>query len=154
MYYIYEIKNNLYHKKYIGVTSNYKKRFYQHKYMLENKKHPCKEMQLDYSISKHRCKNFMEYNVIYCTDNKEFASDLEYLFLYKSLVNNERIYNKKQIWFPSFIIKNSVYIEEIKDLIDNKTILHAYFNGQIGYKTFEKICKTIKKEYLIKIVNE
>ena len=105
MYYIYEIKNNLYHKKYIGITSNYKKRFSQHKCMLENKKHPCKEMQIDYSISRNRCKKFMEYNVIYCTDNKEFASDLEYLFLYKSLVKNEKLYNEKQIWFPSFITR-------------------------------------------------
>ena len=109
-------------------------------------------MQLDYSMSSILYDNCLEFKILYQTENKEFAKELEYLFLYKALANKQKLYNKIQVRFPTEIIKYNK--EELKKLLDNRTILHAYFKKEIGDKKFEQICKILDKEYLIEIINQ
>lgn len=40
MYWIYSIRNLVNDKRYIGVTNDVKDRWYHHKYVLKNNKHP------------------------------------------------------------------------------------------------------------------
>lgn len=150
MYYIYRIKNKLYHKSYIGFTSDYEKRINQHKSELEKGTHICSEMQSDYNgISFYHC-NYMEYEILAQCEDKEIAQDLEYLFIYKEIARKKEIYNKVQTRFPnSLLARNDEYANS---LIDNRTLLHAYFNRQFGDVAFVKFCKMQNKTDLLELL--
>ena len=101
MYYIYEIKNLVYQKYYIGMSFDYDKRISQHKSMLKNGKHPCKEMQKDYIYlinKKHwnNNNNFLRYRILAKHEKKEIAKGLETLFIYKYVAHRKSVYNKIQ----------------------------------------------------------
>lgn len=157
MYYIYEIRNQVYKKYYIGMTFDYNKRFSQHKTMLRVGKHPCKEMQKDYNylINKkfwnNNC-NFLRYSILAEHENKEIAKGLETLFIYKYVAHRKSVYNKNQNYFPDFLIKkNDKYINSF---VDNITFLYAFFHREFADDKFKKLCTLLNKEYLIKIVLE
>lgn len=65
---VYLIENTSNGKIYIGVSKDYKRRVYQHKYLLKNGKHPNKNMQKDY--------------------NSLNACDAEIFFIFKELDKN------------------------------------------------------------------
>lgn len=76
MYYIYEIRNQVYQKYYIGMTFDYDRRISQHKSMLKAGKHPCKEMQKDYNylINKRLWNNnynFLRYRILAKHEDKK-----------------------------------------------------------------------------------
>lgn len=158
MYYIYEIKNQVYQKYYIGMTFDYDRRISQHKNMLKVGKHPCKEMQNDYDYlvnKKHwnNNYNFLRYRILAEHENKEIAKGLETLFIYKYVAHRKKVYNKIQKnYFPTFLIeKKDKYAN---DYVDNITILYAFLHREFADKKFKKLCKILNKEDLIKIVLE
>ena len=134
------------------MTNDYNKRFSQHKSLLKQKKHFSKKMQLDYDMASKLYDNCLDYKILYETEDEEFAKVLEYLFLYKAFAKKEKLYNKIQVRFPTEITKYNR--EEIKEILDNRTLLHAYFNKEIGDEKFKQICKFLNKENLIQIINE
>lgn len=158
MYYIYEIKNQVYKKYYIGMSYDYNLRISQHKSMLKTGKHPCTEMQKDYDylINKkiwNNNNNFLRYRILAEHDNKEIARGLETLFIYKYIAHRKSVYNKVQKdYFPSRLIeKNNTYVN---GFVDNITFLYAFLHREFAEKKFKKLCKLLNKEYLIKIVLE
>lgn len=150
MYYIYKIHNGLFHKSYIGMTGNYEKRIAQHKAELESNAHPCAEMQLDYNSTKFRNGNYIKCEMLAQCENKEIAQDLEYLFIYKEIARNRKVYNKVQLSFPISLFERD--IDCANEFIDNRTFLHAYFNKEFGDVAFIKFCKAMGREYLIDLL--
>lgn len=149
MYYIYSIHNGLFHKTYIGFTGNYNRRIVVHKSELKNGKHPCTEMQSDYNHSLYSNNNYMTYKLLAQHDNKEIAQGLEYLFLYKYFAHRKALYNRDQILFPCWLIEKED--DYANSFVDNRTILHAFFNGEFADGKFIRLCKILGKEELPEI---
>lgn len=158
MYYIYEIRNQVYQKYYIGMTFDYDKRISQHKSMLKADRHPCKEMQVDYNylINKKQWNNnynFLRYRILAEHKDKEIAKGLETLFIYKYVAHRKSVYNKIQKkYFPRLLIeKNDKYVNSF---VDNITLLYAFLHREFANEKFKKLCELLNREYLINIVLE
>lgn len=80
MAFIYQIKNNINNKVYIGSTNNFKRRKNTHIYKLENNQHD--NYHLQNSWNKYGCSNF-EFSIICeCDDLNQFRVEQEYIDKY------------------------------------------------------------------------
>jgi group I intron endonuclease len=77
MAYIYQIKNKVNDKVYIGSTTNYRNRFNQHKYFLRRNKH--QNIHLQNAWNKYGEENFMFEVLEEVSEEEKFIKEQEYL---------------------------------------------------------------------------
>ena len=144
MFVIYEIKNNITNKRYIGSSKDYTVRWARHLNDLLNNKHHC--IYLQRAFNKYGRDQF-SFNVI-----QEISTRQEMLHIEESLLNStEELYNISKSASGGNLITYHPNVESIKEKhrinyylnVDPITGKHKYLNNALSGK-YNPIYKTRK----------
>ena len=110
---VYQIKNKVNDKSYIGSSINIKNRLYKHLWMLKNNKHD--NVYLQSSFNKYG-ENSFEFNILeYCDESKLIITENKYIELLKTLKTHNG-YNlalinefRRNCFIDEVKIKNSIF---------------------------------------------
>lgn len=123
MYFVYKITNKVNEKKYIGITSDIKRRFYQHVWMLRNNRHHSIKLQRAYNKYGEDSFSFDIIEEVDCDADQIAKREILYIALFDSCDNG---YNQS---YGGENTSNLVMSEETKQKLSLAMLGNQYSKG-------------------------